>query len=363
MKIFIIGGGSGGHIMPAITIGEKIENISKNKILYICSRNKLDQEIFINNNKKFYPLYTGKLRRYFSWKNFLDLGFFLYGFIQSFILLLKQKPKVIFSKGGYVSLPMGLAAKILKIPLVLHESDQVMGLANRLLAKIAQKVLTGFPFENKKFHYVGNPVKKEILQAKIKNIDKDLGFEDKNKKIILILGGSQGAENLNKIIWKSFFKIKANFVVLCGKGKNIFKKLPRKNLHFSEQDSFHRNLKVFEFVNSEKMGFLLQKADLVISRAGAGTIADVAALEKPLILIPLKNSACDHQRKNAQKLASQKAALYWEEDEIAQNEKFIKMVNNLLQDAEKIKILTKNIAQFYHKNAAENIAKEILKLI
>lgn len=350
MNIFFAAGGSGGHINPALAVAEKIKKISpKVNIIFLCSKNKLDKEILKSSEVKFIPIFSGKLRRYFSLQNILDFFLFIFGIFQSIFLILKYKPKLIFSKGGFVGLPVGIGAKILKVPLILHESDNVFGLSNSILAKYAKKILTAFPNSNfkKKAIYTGTPVRSLVINGKQ---DKGLEFlkiPRSKKPIILVVGGSQGATFLNEIIKKTYKKIEAHFVVICGKGKNIFQN--------------DKKLKAYEFIGKE-FGNVLKVANLVISRAGANTIADIAALKKPCLLIPLPTSSNNHQYKNAESLAKKEATILIEEKNITQKN-FVNLINAIIKNKKKMEELSKNIEQFYKKDATEKIAREILKFI
>lgn len=203
-------------------------------------------------------------------------------FFQSLFILIKFRPQVVFSKGGYVSLPVAMAAFGLRIPLVLHESDSRMGLANRLVARVARRVCVAFPAlekKGKKYRFTGNPVRSEILSGDPKKSYQLTGFNSK-KPVLLVWGGSQGAAQVNKLLLSDLEKFTAHFQVIhiTGKDKSPNSQLPTPNAY-----------KAFEYVGKE-LKDLYAITSLVIGRAGANSLAEIALLQKPNILIPLGNT-------------------------------------------------------------------------
>ncbi len=343
-EIIIVAGGSGGHITPALAVASEF---NKKNILFLCSKKALDQKIISEAGYEYKKMLSGKLRRYFSWQNFIDFFLFLAGIFQSFFFLLINRPKIIFSKGGFVSLPVGISAWILRIPFILHESDAKMGLANKILSRFAKKTLTAMP--SKKHTHAGTPIRKEILRGKKDKAQKFLNFKNPKKPLIFIIGGSQGALVINKKIKKiqrKFEKI-ANIAVLTGHGKKIFK----------NSDS----LKAFEFLNKE-YSHVLTLSDLVISRAGANSIAEISATKKPCILIPLPGSANNHQEKNAKLLEQKKACIYLSQKNLNE-QKLFKTIENLLKNKQKQLVLKKNISKLFNPNSSKKIAEEIKKFL
>ncbi len=232
---------------------------------------------------------TGKLRRYFSWENFVDIFKIPFGIFQAFNILRAFKPHVVFSKGGYVSVPVMLAARLLKIPTVLHESDITPGLANRICAKRAS-VLCLSHFESQKYfmnhkHKVvtGNPVRESILHGDREKAYKSTGFSS-NMPTILIMGGSQGAKHINKEISLAANELTNKYQILhiTGKGKS--------QNAIPICDDCKSNYKVYEYVD-EQLPHFYQITDLVIARSGANTLAEIDALQIPAILIPIGKSA------------------------------------------------------------------------
>lgn len=332
-----LAGGSGGHIFPALAVASKIRQKEKSvEIRFLCSRNALDRRIFTENGEDFTPLFSGKIRRYFSLKNFIDPIFLVFGFFQSLVFFLRWHPDVIFSKGGFSAVPPVIAAALLRIPIVAHETDAASGLANRLSARFAQKTLSAWSG-------IGNPVREAIFHGNPKNIP-----HFKNPDLPLIFGffGSQGAQSVNELFFEIAEQIPANIIWAVGIGK-----LPDRK--------FSKNIRLLEFVGSEFPDFLAA-ADLVISRSG-GSIFEIAAAQKPSILIPLSSAANNHQWHNAEKIKEKNAAEIFDESGATPKD-FLVKIKDILENSEKRKILLKNIALFSSKNAAEKIAEEILKI-
>jgi len=238
---------------------------------------------------------TGKLRRYFSFANFVDFFKIPVGVIQSWFALRKFKPTVVFSKGGYVSIPVTYAAHFLKIPIILHESDITPGLANRIAGKKADVICLAYEESKKHFEnygkreivVTGNPVRESLFEGNVKKGLKFAEFEGNNNEnlsTILVMGGSQGAQAVNETVFEAAGKLLADFQILhiCGKGK-----MP-KNFDFTGK--WKKRYRAFEYVNKE-MADLYAITDLVIARSGANTLVELDALGIPAILIPIGSSA------------------------------------------------------------------------
>lgn len=282
-KIFFTGGGSAGHVTPNLALIDKFAGEGW-EVSYIGSEHGIEKELVSNIKTPYYSISTGKLRRYFSWKNFVDPFKILYGIIQSFLICLKQKPDVVFSKGGFVSFPVVVSAKLLNIPVIIHESDFTFGLANKLSFPFADKICVTFPEtlkhlkNSKKYIVSGIPIRKEFFSGNV-NLGKEIcGFES-DKKIISIFGGSLGASEVNKVVRHLLPDVLENFniVHVCGKGK-IDKKYN------------YKNYRQFEYLH-EGFPHVLAASDLVISRSGANSVYELIALRKPHILLPLGKGA------------------------------------------------------------------------
>lgn len=363
--VLLVGGGTGGHFYPIFRIYKALKEDKKVKglqIFVVGSKSDLEMKLFSDNGDYIF-LRTGKLHRLLTFRNLIEGAYLIYGLFKSLYLLLSLKPKLIFSKGGYVSLPIVFWARILRIPYFIHESDIVMGSSNKFAAKGAKTVFTGFPKENypknlmRKISFVGQIVKynKSFQEDEIF----DFGFEDKRPKI-LVTGGSQGAKNLNSQILRSLEVLLLKYDVIHQTGTYDYQRIIR---HRSELNG---NLKNHYFVTDfldnksgiDLMKTALETADLVVARAGATTIAEIILFKKPMILVPYKHASLDHQRKNAELLARKKAAVMILEDDLNQ-EVLVSRVQKLLDDKEEAKELVKNASEVFPDNALNEIVEQI----
>lgn len=268
--------------MPNIALIQKLQTKDPDvEILYIGSSRGPEAKMIPEIGIKFKGIQVGKLRRYFSFQNLIDFFRLPIGFLQSFFTLLKFKPAVVFSKGGYVGIPVVYAAKFLKIPIVLHESDVLPGLANKMASDLADVICMSYvetkDFITRKVRKVvtGNPVREFITQGDREKGLKFCGFNEE-LPIILVMGGSQGAKHINDILVESLKNIQARVVHITGKGKG----LKENNYRY----------KSFEYLNKE-LPDIYAICDLIISRAGANSLAEIDALGIPAILIPIAKAA------------------------------------------------------------------------
>lgn len=404
MKVLVVGGGSGGHITPAVAVVRKLlEKKPRTRVEFWTDKKyyknvvKITTEIGVRwgeenreeKDKKPYirvrKVCAGKFHRYASWtwKTYIEriditlkdiiwgniVGFFgfLSGVVQSFFRLVSKqnRPDVIFLKGGFVGLPVGIVAKVLKIPYVVHESDAVPGLANRVLMKNAEVVAMGMPFEEKegreKWRWVGVPVAAEfsvVSEKKQKELKKIFGF-DKEKILVVMTGGSQGSENMNNAMREILPELlKTMSVGLVAGRKHYEDMVDLKKYEEWDEASLKSNFRLWEF--NSAMHELLGAADIVVSRAGATTIAELSALKKATILVPFEKLPGGHQVKNAERLEKEKAV------EVILDSKMVEKPERLL---EKIKSLVKSekkreeLAENLNKNAKLDAAGELAEIL
>ncbi len=294
----------------------------------------------------FKGIFSGKLRRYFAWQTFLAPFLVLAGFFQAFYWLVRFWPHAVFSKGGYVGLPVALAAWILRRPLILHESDAVMGLANRFTARLARRVLLGFPGSlalSTKVEVVGNPVRPFIAGGSKEKGYALTGFTP-DRPVLLVWGGSQGAQEINELIAAHFNELKAHFQIVhvTGRGKSI-----------SLQDPAY---KAFEYLDSE-LPHVYAITDLVFGRAGANSLAEIAYLQKPNVILPLLSAANHHQEINAAYFEAQGAGIVLK-DKGALVTTLVELVNAPVRLAG----MKEALAKIANPGAAAAIAKLIIDL-
>lgn len=405
MKVLVVGGGSGGHITPAVAvIREILKEKSRTKIEFWTDRKyyknvvKTTTEIGVgwgNEEQNGYrrvpyirvrKILAGKFHRYAGWKledYFLNwqitlkdlilgniVGFcgFVGGILQSFCRLIgkNSRPDVIFLKGGFVGLPVGLVARVLKIPYVIHESDAVPGLANRILMKRAKVIATGLPVddnteESSRVIFTGTPVAPEfkvVSEAKQKSLKKTLGF-DEEKPLVIITGGSQGSEHLNEVVREILPEMLKFASVGLIAGRTHYEEMVDLK-KYEEWDKAHlvSNFRLWNF--STVMNELLGAADVVVSRAGATTIAELAALKKAVVLVPFEKLPGGHQVKNAERLVKLKAA------EMVRDDRMVDQPGILL---EKVQHLVRSprerigLAEELHGQAQNDAAKKLAEIV
>lgn len=310
-KIVMTGGGTAGHVTPNIALMPALRKEGY-EISYIGSYEGIEKRLIEEQNVPYYGIASGKLRRYFDPKNFSDPFKVLKGYGQSIKLLKKLKPDVVFSKGGFVSVPVVLAARHCKIPAIIHESDLTPGLANRIAIPRATKVCCNFPetlsyLPKGKAVLTGSPIREELLSGNSGEAFSLCGFDDHSKPVILIVGGSSGSRAINTAIRDLLPELIKNYNIihLCGKG----------NLD-SSLDSI-KGYAQFEYANQE-LADMFALADLVISRAGANAICELLALRKLNILIPLSAAASrGDQILNANSFRSQGFSYVLDEESLA----------------------------------------------
>lgn len=282
-KIVLTGGGTAGHVTPNIALLPKLKEMGY-EIHYIGSYDGIEKKLIADYDIPYYGVSTGKLRRYIDPKNFSDPFRVIKGVSEAKKLLKTIRPDIIFSKGGFVSVPVIRAAKSLKIPCIIHESDMTPGLANKLCIPIAKKVCCNFPetvskLPEGKAVLTGTPIRAELMKGNKEAAYKLCGFNS-DLPVLMVIGGSTGSVAINKEIRSSLPKLLKDFQVvhLCGAGNIDNLLIPQKGY------------KQFEYLKSE-LKDVLAMADIVVSRAGANVICELLALKKPNLLIPLPASA------------------------------------------------------------------------
>jgi UDP-N-acetylglucosamine--N-acetylmuramyl-(pentapeptide) pyrophosphoryl-undecaprenol N-acetylglucosamine transferase len=370
MKILFTGGGSGGHLFPIIAIVREMRKISKENLefFYIGPKDELSQILLSQEDIKPKWILAGKLRRYINLKslfeNLIDLLKVPIGVVQAFLYIFFLMPDLIFSKGGYGSIPAVISGWILRTPIFLHESDIAPGLANRFLAKFALEIFVSFPktlyFPQNKMILVGNPIRREILES-----SREEGIEffklTGQKPIILVLGGSQGAQRINDKILENLNEMLENFEIIHQTGQINFKEVEAEAgaILKEELKPFYHP---FPFLKEEQLKKAYAAADLVVARAGAGTIFEIAALGKPSILIPLPESAQGHQLKNAYAFSETGATIVIEEENFT-SRFFLERLKYLFSHPEKLKEMGEAAKNFSKPFAALTIAKYLLSFL
>ena len=309
-RIILTGGGTAGHVTPNIALIPKLKELGYD-IQYIGSYTGIEKELIEPFGIPYHGISSGKLRRYFSVQNFTDPFRVLKGFGEAKSLIKQLKPDVIFSKGGFVSVPVVLAGKKNNVPVIIHESDMTPGLANKIAIPSSVKVCCNFPetletLPKEKAILTGSPIRQELLSGnKIAAMDL-CGFSS-DKPVILVIGGSLGSVVVNTAIRQSLPELLKNFQVihLCGKGK------------LDDSISHTKGYCQFEYIKNE-LRDIFALADIVISRAGANAICELLALRKPNLLIPLSaNASRGDQILNARSFEHQGFSMVLEEENLS----------------------------------------------
>lgn len=370
MKILLTGGGSGGHFYPLMTVAGALnavadqEKIAVMDITYMAEHS-YDKNVLLQNGIKFKKIYTGKIRRYFSFINVIDAIKIIPGIIKSVIIMYFNFPDVVFSKGGHESFPPVLAARILGVPVIIHESDAIPGRSNIWAARFAKRVAVSFAesakyFSRDKVAFVGNPTRKEFFIRDTLGAKEFFKLEE-NIPVILVLGGSLGSQNINDNILDILPSLIEKYQIIHQCGKNNYESCVGRVGLILEKSPFKNKYKLFSSLNFDEMRMAYGAADLVVSRAGAGAIFEIAASGLPSIVIPLKGSAQEHQRENAYAYAKTGSAEVIEEENLKPN--ILKSeIDRLMNDKEEMKKMSESAKLFAKPNAAETIAREIIRL-
>ncbi len=323
-KIVLTGGGTAGHVTPNIALIPRLKELGY-EIYYIGSYEGIEKKLISDFGIPYYGISTGKFRRYFDPKNFSDPFRVLKGIGQAKKLLKEIRPNIIFSKGGFVSVPVLRAAAGLKIPCIIHESDLTPGLANKLCIPVAAKVCCNFPetlkyLPENKAVLTGSPIREELLKGNKESAYKLCGF-DGSKPVVMIMGGSQGASAINKVVRDALPRLleKFNIIHICGQEKidNLLLTTP--------------GYKQFDYVRGE-LKDLFAITDLVVSRAGANAICELLALRLPNLLIPLPLSASrGDQLLNAASFETQGYSIVMQEENLDEDS-LIDALNDLYQN-------------------------------
>lgn len=370
MKIVFTGGGSGGHFYPIIAVAQKVNHIiDKENIvgakLYYFSNNPFDKEILFENGLVYKQIYAGKLRLYFSLKNFVDIFKVFFGTLNALIKLFIIYPDVVFGKGAYASFPTLLAARILRIPVIIHESDSVPGRVNSWAGKFAKRVAVSFKdcakfFPEESVAWTGQPVVPGIEHSADK--EKGLEFFQLNDSIptILVLGGSLGAELINGTVVDGLVKLLENYQVIHQTGVKNYKKVTgRVNVALGDNPNKSRYVPI-AFLNGLQMKMASGAADLVISRAGS-TLFEIASWGLPSILVPITKTNRDHQKKNAFAYSRAGGCSVIEEYNMTSNILFAE-IKRIFENENTYNSMSQRAKAFYKKGAANKIAEEIVHI-
>ena len=367
MKIVFTGGQTGGHFYPIISVAQELRKLIREEHLiepemYFMAPDPYNRGILFDNNISYKRVMSGKQRVYFSLLNYTDKIKIFFGIIEAIWKMFWIYPDVVFSKGGYGSVPVLVAARFWRIPVIIHESDSAPGRANLWASKFAIKIAISYPeaasyFDEKKVAWTGNPIRDEIRKPVMEGAHEYLKF-DSNIKTILILGGSQGAQIINNIIIDTLPTLIDSYQIIHQTGKNNYKEVKDTTNLLLKTHPHANRYACFPYLNDVAMKMSAGAADIIVSRAGSA-IFEIASWNKPSILIPITETNNDHQRKNAYHYARSGGCIVIEENNLTP-EIFVAEINRLISRPDLLEEMREGAKQFAKPEAGRLIAKQII---
>lgn len=370
MRIVLTGGGSGGHFYPLIAIAEHIRRMAKQEklvdvdIVYIADE-PYNERILFEHGIVFRRIRTGKMRRYFSFQNIIDVFRTGFAIIKALWVVFVLYPDVVVSKGGYASFPTVFAARLLRIPVIVHESDSVPGAVNAWAGKFAEKVAVSYPdavayFPENKVAVTGNPIREELLLPPVRDGRAEFGL-DPALPVILVLGGSQGAHVINENIVHILPRLTEKYQIIHQTGAEHADSIKKLAHVFLKDTPAMDRYKIFGYLDGESLVMAASVADLVITRAGS-SLFEIAVWGVPAIVIPLKNSAGNHQKKNAFAYARAGAADVIEEENLSPNI-LASEIDRLFENPARRNEMRASALAFSSKDAGAKIAQQAIAVL
>jgi UDP-N-acetylglucosamine--N-acetylmuramyl-(pentapeptide) pyrophosphoryl-undecaprenol N-acetylglucosamine transferase len=357
-RIIISGGGTGGHIYPAIAIAQEIKKRHSNAdILFVGSKNRMEMQMVPKAGFKIIGLWISGIQRKLTLSN-LSFPFKLaFSLLKARSIIKKHKPDIVIGTGGFASAPLLKMANVLKYPSLIQEQNSYAGITNKWVSKDANAICVAYDkmeryFPKDKIVWTGNPVRQDLIENNLSQAEALGKFNHKaDKQTILVIGGSLGARTINQTIAKHLDTIKkmnCNLIWQCGA------------YYYEDYKNYdEKNIRVLKYIDDMQAAY--SAADLIISRAGAGSVSELCIVGKPVIFIPSPNVAEDHQNKNAQSIIEHQAAISIEEKDL--EVEFEKQLKALLKDKTKQETLSKNIKKLAKPNATKDIVDLIEQII
>jgi UDP-N-acetylglucosamine--N-acetylmuramyl-(pentapeptide) pyrophosphoryl-undecaprenol N-acetylglucosamine transferase len=370
MKIVFTGGGTGGHFYPIIAVAEKVNQIiDQDKIigakLFYLSDSPYDKEILFENGLLYESVIAGKMRTYFSFMNFLDIFKIFFGVINALFKMFTIYPDVVFGKGGYASFPVIFAARILRIPIFIHESDSAPGRVNRWAGHFAKRIAVSFQeagvyFPKKSVAWTGNPIRSEIEHPAER--DKALNYFkfESNLPVIFVVGGSQGAELLNNTVLDALPRLTKKYQIVHQTGIKNFKMVEGRGEVVLADDPNKARYLPLPFLNPLQIKMASGAATIIVSRAGS-TLFEIASWGVPSILIPFTESNANHSKKNAFHYANAGACSVIEEMNMTANI-LSSEIDRIVEDKPTWQQMAFNAKAFNRPGAAAKIARELVDM-
>lgn len=371
MKLFFTAGGSGGHFYPIIAVAEALHDLTRERKflepkLFYAAPDPYDREMLLANEITFIPTAAGKVRRYVSLLNVIDVFKTGWGMLRAVVRIFFLYPDVVFGKGGYASFPTLMAARLFRIPVVIHESDAVPGRVNRWAGKFAQRIAVSYPeaasyFPKEKVAYTGNPIRKTILLPAREGVFEFLKLS-RELPVILVLGGSQGAQALNEVVLAALPELVKKYQVVHQTGQAHLAEVEGRAKVALQNSDHPERYKPFGYLNDLALRMAAGAATLVISRAGS-TIFEIAAWGLPSIIVPLppEVAAEDHQTKNAFSYARSGAAVVIEQNNLTPG-LVVAEVSRILESPEMLRKMGTAARGFARVDAATAIANALIDI-
>ncbi len=364
--VMIVGGGSGGHFYPLMSIVDGIrQTIPEVTVTYIGPE-KYDEASLTERNIQFTWCPAGKWRRYISFSNFTDIFKLGFGIVIATLKLYTYYPDVVITKGGYTSVPVVIAAAFLNIPIIVHESDSVPGSANKLAARFAHSLFVAYEhmvngFSKVRAEFIGIPIRDELLAPETAGARERIGINN-NFPILLILGGSQGAEHVNELILDSLDELLPDFNIIHQTGKQHFSIIALSARELITDDTILDRYHPIAFIDAKTLNDALFAATLVISRAGSTSIHEIAVHGKPAILIPISEEVSHDQQSNAYAYARTGAAVVIEESNLTDG-LLRAEIDRIMQNREAYDDMVASAKSFAKKDAKTRICETVNSII
>ncbi len=370
MKILFTGGGSGGHFYPIIAVAEALNDLTREqKILepklYYAAPDPYDRELLIANNITFVPTAAGKVRHYFSILNFFDFFKTGWGIIRSVFRIFFLYPDIVFGSGGYASFPTLLAAKIFRIPVLIYATDTVPSRVNRWAGKFAVKIAVSFPeaaeyFPKEKVAFTGNPVRKAAMMPAREGAHEFLKLKHE-LPILLVLGGSQGSQAINDAVLDALPKLLQKYQIVHQTGESNVKEVEGRAKIVLGDSTLAERYKVFDYLNDLGLRMAAGASAMVISRAGAGSIFEIATWGIPSILIPIPQDVSHDQTKNAFAFARTGASVVIEQNNLTAGV-LSSEIDRILDNKELARSMGEKARAFARPDAGKLIATALMEI-
>ncbi|MCD5381762.1 MAG: UDP-N-acetylglucosamine--N-acetylmuramyl-(pentapeptide) pyrophosphoryl-undecaprenol N-acetylglucosamine transferase [Candidatus Pacebacteria bacterium] len=370
MRIVFVAGGTGGHFYPLMAIADAVYDVAKEKKidtpeLYYMGPDTYDEAALTARSIRFIACPAGKRRRYFSPLNILDFFKTSFGILVALWKLFILYPDVVMSKGSYTSVPVTIAAGLLRIPIVVHESDAVAGSANRIGGLFARYIAISYNdaityFPESKTAFTGIPMRKKMLAAPVDNLHERLGI-DASRPVIVVLGGSQGAERVNKLILETLDELLPEYTIIHQTGKASFDVITETAKTLITDTELLRHYHPVAFMSAETLNMAMHSATIIVSRAGSTGIHEIAVKGKPAILIPIPEDVSHDQRTNAYAYARTGAAVVMEEQNLTDG-LLTGEITRIMSDPMTYRSMSEAAIAFAPRQAAHMLASTLLEI-